>query len=134
MYGQCPSDDFFSAITQETVANFIVDYPNYTSLKNLWIGDAGPDYWEITYLFAFINLVSVTERLLILQITTTNLQGLNNLQTEGQQGFDQRSIYFMPNLTSLEGLESSESVMGVFPNYFLPIPHKLKWFRKFNYC
>jgi hypothetical protein len=112
VFGQCPPDDHFYAITQEAVDNFIIDYPNCTSLKNLWIGDAGPDYWEVTDLSAFINLVSVTERLLILQITASSLQGLNNLQTVGQDEFDRFDIYFMPNLSSLEGLESLESVAG----------------------
>lgn len=106
VFAQCPPNDKFYAITQEAVDNFIIDYPNCTSLQQLNIGDIGPSEWEITDLSPFINLVNV-DYFYITGTTTQSLQGLNNLQTVKR--FD---IYAMPYLLSLEGLDGLESVTG----------------------
>ncbi|PZW36897.1 putative secreted protein (Por secretion system target), partial [Mesonia algae] len=106
LHGQCPPDNKFYAITQQDVDDFIINYPNCTSLQQLNIGDLGPAPWQITDLSPFTNLINVDD-LSILEITAQSLQGLNNLQT-----VESLFIYAMQNLTSLEGLENLQSVTG----------------------
>lgn len=106
---QCPPDDFPNdyvvLASQEDVDNFIIDYPDCTTLQTLLIGDTIPGS-TITNLNGLINLMSIGW----LQITTVplvNLEGLNNVSS-----IDRFVIYYMEDLLSLEGLDSLETVTG----------------------
>ncbi|WP_418637645.1 T9SS type A sorting domain-containing protein [Winogradskyella sp.] len=105
IFGQCPPSGSIYLSTQEEVDNFIIDYPNCTSLQLVAIGDLGPIY-QIFNLNGLMNLVSV-DILRVMRLEASNLQGLSNLQTVGEF-----SIYDMPNLSSFEGLTSLETVTG----------------------
>lgn len=106
--GQCPPDDFPNdyvyLITQEDVDSFLIEYPNCTELKTLLIGDIIPS--TITNLDGLIHLENVGW-LQITNVPITNFQGLNNIHT-----IDRFTIYYMPDLLTLEGLEGLKSITG----------------------
>ncbi len=100
-WGQCPTR--VVVITQKQVDDFVVQYPNCTTLKHLTIGE---HFSPIENIRAFKNIQSVDTLNIWFNNQLRDLSGLENLKTVK----DHLLIYNNSGLISLQGLENLESV------------------------
>ncbi|WP_196887832.1 T9SS type A sorting domain-containing protein [Aureivirga sp. CE67] len=106
-FGQCPSGTI-ELLTQEDIDNFIIDYPNCTSLTYnfLRVGNDSTISDSITNLNGLSNLTYIYSISIVKTPNLASLQDLENLTGVG-------SIYIRnTNLTSLHGLENLTTITG----------------------
>ncbi len=106
-FGQCPNGTI-ELLTQEDIDNFIIDYPNCTSLNYnyLKIGNDSTISDSITNLAGLSNLTYIYRISIVKTPNLTSLQDLENLT--GVNSFHLRHT----SVTSLNGLQNLTEIEG----------------------
>jgi len=107
-FGQCPTESGIGFVTQSELDAFLVNYPNCTELRNVYIFGEG-----ITDLSPLNQITHINGNFEIVSTSLTSLNGLNSLIQAGDSVTDHFKIEFNDLLLSLNGLNNLEHIEGI---------------------